>query len=106
VPLLFLSGELREEEVRCTAKVVDGHSATAGAHRRHVTTSSSWSTSLFPHVVVELLFWWSRKQWHPVAAAADSTCCTGDDENIRSQQQTWAICFHSSQSQTREEHPN
>jgi len=42
----------------CTAKVGDGYSAIAGAHKRHITTRSPWSTSLFPHVVVELLFWW------------------------------------------------
>jgi len=61
VPLLFLSGELWEEEVRCTAKVVDGYSAIAGAHRRHVTTSSSWSPPSSP------MWWWS--------------CCFGGLEN-------------------------
>jgi hypothetical protein len=43
---MFLSGALWEE-VRCTAKVVDGHSAVPGA-QGHTTASSSWSTSLFP----------------------------------------------------------
>ncbi len=43
---LFLSNELWEEEVQCTAKVGDGYNAIEGA-QRHIAASSSWSTSLF-----------------------------------------------------------
>jgi hypothetical protein len=43
---LFLSGALWEE-IRCTAKVVDGYNAI-GSTRTHVAARSSRSTSLFP----------------------------------------------------------
>ncbi len=42
MPSLFLSGALweEEEEVQCSAKVINRSSGIAGAHRRHVAASS------------------------------------------------------------------
>jgi hypothetical protein len=51
MPSLFVSGALWEE-VQHAAKVVDGYSGIAGAHR-HVAACSSWSSSLFS------MCWWS-----------------------------------------------
>ncbi len=75
MPFLLLSGVLWND-MRFTAKVVEGYNAIAGASKLLLVDLS------LPCLVVELLHLWSRKELHP----AHGNCTYDEDISL---QKSW-----------------